>query len=88
MMVRLEDVRRIPRDFRETTRVKDVMIAVPRTLQVEDRISDVMPELSSSPAAALPVEKAGRIIGLVRYADLSDILQLKSLEERVEKTAA
>jgi hypothetical protein len=35
----------------------------------------------SAPSATLPVEDHGKVIGYIRYSNLEELLQLKSIEE-------
>ena len=80
-LVSLGRIRTIPSEFRDTTRVRDIMSVVRRSLDKQEAISDALSELATSPGGSLPVTSDGKIIGIVRAADLNEVLQLKRLEE-------
>ncbi|MBC7691908.1 MAG: site-2 protease family protein [Methylotenera sp.] len=44
----------------------------------EDAVSDILPDLLNSPVRALPVHQGNRVLGILRYADLERVIQLKS----------
>jgi Zn-dependent protease len=81
-IVTLSRIRDIPRSFRHLTLVRDIM-SVPATIPaLEQPISAILSELSRSPEGVLPVRhhETQRIIGIIRWSDVLQLLQLKSLE--------
>jgi hypothetical protein len=78
-LVALAQIRRVPRKYWAVTRVRDVMDVVSRDLDVDDSISDRLPDLAASPVQALPVRENGVLIGYARYGDIAELLQLRSL---------
>jgi Mg2+/Co2+ transporter CorB len=58
-------------------------MSVPATIPaLEQPISAILSELSRSPEGVLPVRhhETQRIIGIIRWSDVLQLLQLKSLE--------
>ena len=78
-IINLEQLRQIPRERWSTVPVKDMMETVGRFLRLDEPLDESLPELAAS--GALPVQKEQQIVGLVRYRDISDLLDLKSLSE-------
>jgi Zn-dependent protease/CBS domain-containing protein len=79
-LVFLHRIRNIPRAYWNTTQVKDVMVEASRALHADDSLSDALTDLASAREGVLPVqERSGRIVGIARYSDMSEILQLRSL---------
>lgn len=81
MLVTLEQIRRVPREYWQMTLIKDLMEETPKVLNADDTISEVLAELATAPMGTLPVKEDGQVIGLVRYSDVSEILQYRSLTE-------
>jgi Zn-dependent protease len=86
-IVALSEIRRVPRDFWHVTLVRDVLDESPRSLHPNEPIAEAFTELAGTPRQALPLVEGGRIIGVVRYADIQELLQLRSLEERAGERA-
>jgi Zn-dependent protease len=80
-VVQLQRIRRVPRDYWETTLVKDVMEEAAETLDAQGSLSEAVALLGAAPAGILPVREAGHIVGIARFGDLRDLLQLRSLQE-------
>ncbi len=88
-LLSLAQIRNVPGGQRGSIPVNELQQAFGlRTLEVTEPLEDVLAELSTSPLAALPVSKDGVVIGYIRYADLADVLQLRSLEKPEEMEAA
>jgi len=81
-LVTLTRIRDIPRNFRHLTLVKDIMITPAAYPNLEKPLSDIMSELSQTPGGALPVRhvEQNRVVGLIRWMDVMQVLQIKSLE--------
>ena len=81
-LVTLARIRDIPRSFRHLTLVRDIMITPEVFPEMEQPLSDIMNALSQTPGGALPVRQAGqtRVVGLIRWMDVMQVLQIKSLE--------
>lgn len=80
-VITLQQIRRVPRRYWDVVPITKVMEATPRFVGVEDSISDALADLARAPMTTLPVRDGHRITGLLRYQDLTDILQLRSLDE-------
>lgn len=79
-LVRLGTFRRIPKQFWSSTRVQEVMERAPKVIQTDELIAEHLPALAASPSGALPLrETDGRLIGLVRSADVFELMQLRSV---------
>lgn len=77
----LERIRSIQRGTWQQIPVGQVLEVVPKYLQMDDPISHALPEIATSRAHALPVKEGDRIVGLLKYSDLTEILRLRSLDE-------
>ena len=77
-IVGVDDVRRVPRDRWETTTVEEMMTPAPRlaTATPEEDAADALDELASRDVDQLPVVQDGRLVGLLRRADIVRWLQL------------
>lgn len=80
-MILIGQVRQVPRSFWRVTLVMDVMEKVTRSIDINETMSESFPELTSSAAGALPVLEQGKVVGIIQYSDISQILQVKSLAE-------
>ncbi len=89
-IVTLSRIRDIPRNYRHLTLVRDIMVAPAQVPELEQPISDILQALSQSPGGVLPVRHAGRnrIIGIIRWSDVLQLLQLKSLESEDDLAGA
>ena len=76
----LEDVRAIPKDEWDFTRVHEIMTPAEKlaTLAPEDNASEALDILGSRDVRQLPVIKDGHLVGLVRRRDIVKWLQLQS----------
>ena len=86
-VISLAQIRRIPRQYWDTTAVKDLMLPVTRILNMQDHLGEIIPDLATSPLGVLPVRDDGSIVGIVRYSDLNDLLELRSLKEKPDEPA-
>ena len=86
-IVTLQQVRAVPFHFRDTTLLRDVVDRLTEdaeTLEFLDwdtPLATALQELGSARHGILPVSRNGRIIGILRHSDLSEVLQLKSIEK-------
>jgi Zn-dependent protease len=85
-LVSLSRLMRVHRDFWQGTLVKDLMEESPKILDVNGTIGDFLTDLAGAPFETLPVQEDGKIIGIVQYSAVAEILQLKSLEEVAESS--
>jgi Zn-dependent protease len=86
-LVELRQIRSVPENLRAKIAVGDLVRTPFRTLDISEALEETLPEIASAPLGALPVRREGRAIGFVRYADLSDVLQLRSLEAQKPEAA-
>ncbi|MGC9468982.1 MAG: site-2 protease family protein [Anaerolineae bacterium] len=79
-LVTLQDVRSVPRDSWETTRVREIMTPAQAlvTLSLEDNASRALDELAGRDIRQLPIVNQGQLEGLVRRRDIFKWLQLQS----------
>lgn len=84
-LIGIESIRGLPSEKRYEILVSDVMEKVERILDADDQIDDILPELAANPFRALPYREMGKIVGLVRYSDLSELLLLRSLNKSHEE---
>lgn len=80
-LVTLESVKRVDRALWPTLPVREAMEEAPKTMEVNDLISQALPEIATAPGQTLPVLDQRRLIGILRYTDLAAILKFRSLEE-------
>jgi Zn-dependent protease len=78
-IVSLSAFRQIDSELWATTRVKEVMDPVIRVLDVNDSIAQSLSELASE--GALPLAEDDRLIGIVRYRDVDEILALRDADQ-------
>lgn len=76
-VVGMDDLRRIPRDRWAETRVKSAMDKTPVVLDLNDPLEEHFPQLITY--GALPVTKAGQVVGLVRQTDIAELLEFRNL---------
>ena len=79
-LVCVEDVRKVPRDQWETTRVSQIMTPESKLIVASPRedASDALNDLASREVNQLPVLQDGRLIGILRRRDIMRWLQLHS----------
>ncbi len=79
-LVCVEDVRKVPRDQWETTRVSHIMTPESKLIVASPRedASDALNALASREVNQLPVLQDGRLIGMLRRRDIMRWLQLHS----------
>lgn len=80
-LVTLAQIKRVPRGEWGVTRASDIMVRVSRSLDENELVGPLLPELASAPGGTLPVQNKGRLIGVLSYGHLAELLELKSLEE-------
>lgn len=78
-LVCLEDLRKVPREAWERTRVADIMTPAARLAQVAptEDTSDALTTLTNRGVNQLPVVENGRVRGLVRREDILRWLALR-----------
>ena len=81
-IISLAQIRCIPREYWDTTTVKDLMVHVAMTLNTNDLIRENIPALATAPMGVLPVQENNVIFGIIRYSDLSELVELSSLDEK------
>lgn len=79
-LVRLEDIRGVPGPDWPVTTVADVMRPASRFLRPDEPLEEALAELASS--EALPVREGNRVIGLVRYRDVIEELEFRTVKDR------
>jgi Zn-dependent protease/CBS domain-containing protein len=87
-IVTLQQVRSVPFHFRDTTLIRDLARRFPggesvaaEFLEWDTPLPSAISDLAAAPGATLPVRANGKIIGILRYSDLTEVLQLRSLEK-------
>jgi CBS domain-containing protein len=87
-IITLQQVRSVPFHFRDTTLVRDLVRRFPggeasaaEFLEWNTPLHTALSDLAAAPGATLPVSANGKIIGIIRYSDLTEVLQLRSLEK-------
>lgn len=78
-LVSFQRIRRVPRAFWETTKVKDVLDPAPGFLDSRDPLPSVVTQLGRAPLRALPVKEEGRWVGVLRYSEVAEILEFRGL---------
>ena len=78
-----EIVRRIPNEQWREQRVRDGMLKVARFVSPEDPLDEIFPELGAQ--GALPVLVNGSIRGIITYANVAEILELKRLSNSADR---
>jgi len=79
-LVSVNELRRIAPERWSDVTVKQVMEVAKQSIDTAERVDSILPDLASSRMGAFPLKENGKIVGLVRYSDLTDALQLRSLE--------
>lgn len=87
-LISLSKIMNIPKKVWNKTCVNELMEKVNTFGDSEMTISQIMPELLSSPYGPLPYLEQGRIKGLIRFSDLTEVLELRSLEEGLPESLA
>jgi len=85
-IITLQEIRTIPERLRSSVKVKDLVRPAERVLNAEQLLNDVLTDLLSSPWGALPVQREGQLLGYIRQSDLNEVMQLRSIERKVEGT--
>ena len=81
-LISLENLRIIKGELWSKVLVTEVMEVFPRAIEIHDQVPLILQEILTAPQHTLPVQgPEHRMIGIIRYADLSDVLQFKGLEE-------
>jgi hypothetical protein len=81
-LLSLSQLRTLPREEWGATPISQAMIESPKALDPEELVSQILQDVATAPLRALPVAHSGEILGVVRYSDIAEILELKSIEER------
>ncbi len=84
MLVTLNHLRRVPREAWGDASVKDLMVPSPQIPESGTLLEDILPELAA--AETLPFVENGKIAGLVRYQDLSDLVDFRGLDETLAES--
>ncbi|NDD91456.1 site-2 protease family protein [bacterium] len=79
-LISLQQIRSVPQRQRSQTTVGEVTDGPATPLDSEASMDEALTEIATAPLGALPVLREGNLIGYIRYIDLSDVLQLRSLE--------
>jgi Zn-dependent protease len=82
-IVTLSQIMSVPKSVWENTRVEETMERVSGFVEANDFLSQILPQLMSAPGGVLPVREKGSIIGILRFSDLSEILELRTLQEEL-----
>jgi len=83
--INIEQIRRVPRDFRHLTFVKDVIPPAGPLLHPEDLLSEKVSELTQQPSGVLPVQITPERFGILRLSDVTRTLQLESIGGTAER---
>ncbi len=84
-ILRLDSIRSVERKLWHETRVKELMELTGSTLDVDDSISQAITEMTSHSFQVLPVTEHGKLVGILKYSNLAEMMQFKSLEgDRVD----
>lgn len=75
-------VRRVPKSRWGAIRVKDLMERVPAAVDASERIEKILMDLAS--LGALPLAQGDRIVGVLRYRDVAELMEFQSLEKDSE----
>lgn len=77
-LICVDDLRRVPRERWDVTTVRQVMTPTPRlaTATPEEDTAEALDQLASRDVDQLPVLQNGRLVGLLRRADIVRWLQL------------
>lgn len=83
-LVCLEDVRKVPRETWDTTRVSEIMTPAERLTAIgpNEDSGEALSELGEHDVNQLPVVQDGRLVGLLRRRDILRWLQLHSEQAR------
>lgn len=79
-LVSIENLKQVPRESWRRTLVRDTMEKAARYLDAKEPLDEALPELAAS--GVLPLRENGNIVGVVRYIDIAELLDLKSLSEQ------
>lgn len=83
-VITLQQVRSVPFHFRDTTRVRDIVPPAEEAKEALDwdtPLATAMGDLASAPNGILAVREGDTIIGIVKHSDLTQVLQLRSIEK-------
>lgn len=85
-LISADDLNAIPHESWKTLKISDVMITVSNPVETSQLLDDVAPEIAA--AGILPLSEGGKIVGIIRYSDFSELVELKSLQQPNEVEAA
>ena len=80
-LISLDHLRLVKKELWSKVLVAEIMEVFPRAVAISDPIPVILQEILTNPRHILPVHDGGRMIGIIRYQDLTDVLQFKGLEE-------
>ena len=79
-LINLDMIRKVDKRLWDGIPLQEGMIVASKSLQPNDLVGDSLPDLVASPLSALPVKEGGEGVGVLRYLDLSEIIQFRLLE--------
>jgi Zn-dependent protease/predicted transcriptional regulator len=86
-IISLQDLKRVDQNQWEKMKVNDVAQVGTKTVQADEDLSKVLPDILQDPHQALPVMKNGEFFGIVEYSKIAPILEIKSLaDQEIRKT--
>jgi len=79
-LITLQDVRKIPREKWQETRVSDVMTPCERLkcASPDEMAADALAKMSKQNVGRLPVQENGRLVGIVTRSDIMRAIQIKT----------
>lgn len=83
--LRIDQIRRIRQASWHVTRVQDVYLPARRVLSASEPVGDALHDLAGAVGGCLPVEDNGVLVGIAKFSDVSEILQLRSLQRAVDE---
>lgn len=78
-LISIEGLARVPRDEWGSAVVSSAMQGMARWVSSGEQLADLFIELVQSPLRALPFMEHGKVAGIVRYSDLSDLLRTREM---------
>lgn len=79
--VTLDRIRSVPRERWASTLVHEIMTRAPRLVDMKDQITSVLVDVAAAPSQVLPVGDGPRTVGYLRYSDVANLLQLRTIDE-------
>jgi CBS domain-containing protein len=83
-LINPKDVRKLPRDARETTTARQIMTPVSdlAVTTPKERATDALGQLAGGEMSQIPVLHAGRFVGMLHLRDVMGWLNLQVKESR------